>query len=120
MNSSDSIQSLTEIDSGVGQASTSTKINDVQTPSQMTESELTETVARLERELAAIPTPEEAEKLRNEKQKQLHRYAKEQQRRAKKSMRLLTDSELLRHMQGNGWVHQLAYTEHRHRAKKLI
>jgi transcriptional regulator of heat shock response len=86
----------------------------------MTDPELAEIVARLEHELAAIPTPEEAERLRNEKQRQIHRYAKEQQRRAKKSMHLLSDSEVQHYMHGNGWMHQLAYTEHRHRTQKLI
>src|SRR6478609_6213110 len=120
MSSSDEILGLTEDGSAAQEAGPVTKVSEVNQPGQMTDIELAETVARLERELVAIPTPEEAEKLRNEKQKQIHRYAKEQQRRAKKSMRLLSDAEIQRHMQGNGWMHQLAYAEHRHRVKKLI
>jgi pyruvate dehydrogenase complex dehydrogenase (E1) component len=96
-------------------------IADVENPARcMSDAELTDTIARLEQELRAIPTPQEAERLRDQKTKEIHHHEKEQQRRAKMMLGSLSDSEVERHIHGNGWMRQFAYAERSHRAKKLI
>jgi hypothetical protein len=96
-------------------------IADVENPAHcMSDAELIDTIARLEQELRAIPTPQEAERLRDQKRTEIHHYEKEQQRRAKKMLRSLSDPEVERHIHGNGWMRQLASAERTHRAKKLI
>ena len=104
-----------------GRSAAKASIADVEDPADcMSDAELTDTIARLEQELRAIPTPQEAERLRDQKRNEILHYEKEQQRRAKKMLRSLSDPEVERHIHGNGWMRQLAYAERSHRAKNLI